>query len=159
MLITQDLEEQIQAFQNKCRRRMLCVSCREHKTNECTFQQANVLAGRQYLLSTVKRRKLSWFSPVCWQDTVPNGILQCEAKVVVTQEDRVNLERTISRNGQASRCCLSCALQPTVSYRWTTITGDATVGVPQRRLCVTGISLVSYYPSRLKLKVTVINKH
>ena len=38
------------------------LSYREQKTNEYVWQQVSILAGRQeLLLSTVKRRKLSWF--------------------------------------------------------------------------------------------------
>ena len=44
---------------------------REHKTNEYVWQQVIILAGRRgLLLSTVKRRKLSWFSYVCRHDTL-----------------------------------------------------------------------------------------
>ena len=41
------LESRIKAFENKCCRRMLGISYREHKTNEYAWQQVNVLAGHQ----------------------------------------------------------------------------------------------------------------
>ena len=42
-----------------------------------TWQQANILAGRQeLLLVTVMRRKLSWFGHVCRHDTLPEIMLQ-----------------------------------------------------------------------------------
>ena len=52
--------EKIQAFENKCYRRMLGKSHSEHKTNEYVWHQVHILAGRQELLqSTIKCRKLS----------------------------------------------------------------------------------------------------
>ena len=75
-----DLERCIQAFENKCYRRMLGISYREHKTNECVWQQVSILAGPcELLLSTVKRRKSrksSWFWYVCHHDTLLKIILQ-----------------------------------------------------------------------------------
>ena len=44
----------------------------ERKTNEYVWQHVSILAGRhELLLSTVKRRKLSWFRHVCYHDTLP----------------------------------------------------------------------------------------
>ena len=49
----------------------LGISYREHKTNEYVWQQVNILARRQeLLLSTVKRRNVSWFGQVCRRDTL-----------------------------------------------------------------------------------------
>ena len=56
---------------------MLGTSYTKHKTNEHVWQQVNILAGRHaVLLSTVKRRNLSWFGHVCHQDWLPKIILQ-----------------------------------------------------------------------------------
>ena len=53
------------------------ISYREHKTNEYVPQQVSLLAGHQkFLLSTVKRRKYSWFGHVCRLDTLLTTILQ-----------------------------------------------------------------------------------
>ena len=58
--LTADMERIIQALENKCSRRMLGISHKEHKVDEYAWQQINILTGRQeLLLSTVKRRKLS----------------------------------------------------------------------------------------------------
>ena len=66
--LTADLERRIQAFENKCYRSMLGISYREHKTNEYVWQKVSILAGPQEpLLSTITRRKLSWFGHVCRQ--------------------------------------------------------------------------------------------
>ena len=55
----------------------LGLSYKEHKTNEYVWQQVNILAGRrEFLLSTVIRRKLSWFGHVCRHDTPPTIIPQ-----------------------------------------------------------------------------------
>ena len=56
---------------------MLGISCPEHKTTDYVWQQVSILAGPQeFLLSTVKRRKLSWLGHVCRHDTLPKIILQ-----------------------------------------------------------------------------------
>ena len=83
-----------QCRQNKCYRRMLGISCREHKTNECVWQQANILAGRQQLLlSTVKHRTLSWFGHVCRRGTLPKIIIQGTVEDSHnTEEDRMIME-------------------------------------------------------------------
>ena len=73
--LTTDQERRIQAFEHKCYRRLLGASYREHKTNEYVRQQISVLAKRQeFLLSIVKRRKLSWFGHICRQSTLPKVI-------------------------------------------------------------------------------------
>ena len=49
--------------------------------NEFIQQQIDVLAGRQeFLLSTVKRRKISWFGHVCKYDMLPKTKLQTTVK-------------------------------------------------------------------------------
>ena len=74
---TWDLERWIQAFESKCYMRMLGISYREHKTNEYVWQQVDILVRRQeLLLSTFKRRRLSWFGHVCRHATLPKIILQ-----------------------------------------------------------------------------------
>jgi hypothetical protein len=87
--LTADLERRIQAFENKCFRRMLGISYREHKTNEYVWQQVSILAGPQeLLLSTVKRRKLSWFGHVCRHDTLPKIILDGPVDVIIAPRCR-----------------------------------------------------------------------
>ena len=44
--LTADLERRILAFENKCYRRMLAISYREHKTNEYVWQPVDILARR-----------------------------------------------------------------------------------------------------------------
>ena len=64
-------------------------------------------------MSTVKRRKLSWFGHVCSHDTLLKIILQVPWMESVTEVDRESCERTTSRNGQASQCHHCSALQRT----------------------------------------------
>ena len=60
------------------------------------------------------------------------------------EEDRVNDGRTSSKNGQASRSRHCCALRMTRG-RWAVTAADASAGVPQRRLSVTGISYSKFH--------------
>ena len=59
---------------------MLNLSHREHKTKEYVWhvwQQVNILVGHEDpLLSTIKRRKLSWLGHVCRHGTLPKITLQ-----------------------------------------------------------------------------------
>ena len=48
--LTADLERRIQAFGNKCFRRMLDISTREHKMNDYVWQQVGILVGPLELL-------------------------------------------------------------------------------------------------------------
>jgi hypothetical protein len=136
--LTADLERRIQAFENKCFRRMLGISYREHKTNEYVWQQVSILAGPQeLLLSTVKRRKLSWFGHVCRHDALPKIILQG----TVDGKRRRGRPRKSWRDnikewtGQSMSSLLRVAED---RRRWAAVTAEASVGVPQRRLGVTG---------------------
>ena len=60
--LTAELEKRIRTFENKCYRKILRVSYHEHKTNEDILEEITARTGKQEpLLSTVNRRKLSWF--------------------------------------------------------------------------------------------------
>ena len=119
---------------------MLGVSYRVHETNEYVAQQVNILAGRQGpLLSTVRRRKLSSFSHVCHYDTLPKIILQ---GTVDGSCRRGRLHKSWKDNimewtGQSMSSLLHIGND---RGRWSVIAVDASVGVPQQRLGVTGIS-------------------
>ena len=105
--LTADLGRRIQAFENKCYRRMIGISDKEHKTNKYVWQQVNILGGhQQLLLSTVKRRRFSWFDHVCHHDTLPKIIRQG----TLVGSPRKSW-REASRTGQASQCCRCCASQ------------------------------------------------
>ena len=72
--------------------------------------KVNILAGRhKLLLSTVKRRKLSWFGHVGRHDMLPKIILQ---GTVDCSRRRGNPRKSLtSKNGQASLCRHCCASQ------------------------------------------------
>ena len=61
------------------------------------------------LLSTVNRRKLSWFGVVCRHDTLSNIMLQGAVDGIRRKEDRVNHGGNTSRHGPASHCRRYCA--------------------------------------------------
>jgi len=136
--LTTDLERRIQAFENKCYRRMLGISYREHITNDYVWQRVNILAGRQeFLLSTVKRRKLSWFGHVCRHNTLSKIILQGNVNGGRRRgRPRKSWKDNIKEwTGQSMSSLLRVAED---RDRWATIAAEASVGVPQRRLGVMG---------------------
>ena len=75
--LTADTERRIQAFENKCYRRMLHISYREHRTNHYVRQIVTTHAGEQEpLITTVKRRKLAWYGHVTRHTSLSKTILQ-----------------------------------------------------------------------------------
>ena len=67
----------IQAFKTKCLRKVLRISCLEHRTNDWVRSIINFLVGPQEsLLATVKRRKFAWFGHVTRYDSFSRTILQ-----------------------------------------------------------------------------------
>ena len=72
-----ETERRIQAFENKCLRKLLQISWTEHKTNEYIRRRVETLAGPQEtLLSTVKRRKLLWFGHNTRHPSLSKTIMQ-----------------------------------------------------------------------------------
>ncbi|XP_076438559.1 uncharacterized protein LOC143277565 [Babylonia areolata] len=60
-----------------CLRRLLHISYKEHKTNDCVRNLVSNLVGPQEpLLATVKRWKMAWFGPVIRHNTLSKTILQ-----------------------------------------------------------------------------------
>ena len=61
----------IQAFENKCLRKLLRIPYLEHKTNDWVRSKINFLVGpREPLLATVKKRELAWFGHVTRHDSL-----------------------------------------------------------------------------------------
>ena len=57
-------ENKLQAFENKCMRKILRISYLEHRTNEYVWDRMRIssIAGPQETITaTIKRRKLAWF--------------------------------------------------------------------------------------------------
>ncbi|GFS01436.1 endonuclease-reverse transcriptase [Elysia marginata] len=72
-----DTERRIQAFENKCLRKLLRISYKEHETNESVRELVVAYVGLQEpLLATVKRHKLAWFGHVTRHDSLSKTILQ-----------------------------------------------------------------------------------
>ena len=74
-------EKRVQAFKTRCLRKLLCIPCLEHKTNDWLRSKINSLVCPQEpLLATVKRWKLALFRHVtCHQSlskTIPHGTLE-----------------------------------------------------------------------------------
>ena len=75
--LTADSTERIQAFENKCYRRMLGISWKDRKTSE--FVQSDIKArGRRQenLLGIVKRRKLAWFGHISRHNSLAKTVLR-----------------------------------------------------------------------------------
>ena len=121
---------------------MLGISYRSHKINEYGYvwQHVSILAGCQnLLLSPVKRRKLSWLSHVCCHDTLPKIVLQGKVddnrrRGRLSKSWKDNIEEWTGQSMSSLLCIADDRRQ------WTVKAVDASVGVPQRRLGVMGIS-------------------
>lgn len=67
----------VQTFETKCFRRLLGISWADRQTNDYVRARVAHLIGHQDpLLSTIKRRKMSWFGHVTRHNTLPKMILQ-----------------------------------------------------------------------------------
>jgi len=72
-----EAERRISTFENKCFRKMLQISYREHKTNEYVHKTVKEHVGNyEHLLAIVKRRKLKHFGHVIRHDNLQKTILQ-----------------------------------------------------------------------------------
>ena len=75
--LTADSTKRIQAFRNKCYRRMLGISWKDLKTNEFVQRGIKARAGQQEnLLGIVKRRKLAWFGHISRHNSLAKTVLQ-----------------------------------------------------------------------------------
>ena len=99
--LTAELQRRMQAMEMKCYCKILCVSYKDHVTNEEVhpkIQQAT--APHEDLLTMVKRHKLQWYGHVCRSSGLAKTILQGTVKGGRRQADRGRGMKT-SRNGQA----------------------------------------------------------
>ena len=75
--LTADSTKRIQAFENKCYRRMLGISWKDRKTNEFVQRGVKARAGQQENLSgIVKRRKFAWFGHISRHNSLAKTVLQ-----------------------------------------------------------------------------------
>ena len=134
----------IQTFENKCYRRMLGISYREHKTSECVWQQVDILARRrELLLSGVASYHGLATSVVvirCWRSYYREQWVDgCRRRGRPRKSWKDNIKEWTGWS-------MSSWLHITDDRgRWAVISADAYAGVPQRRLDVTGISSVPNY--------------
>ena len=76
-----ELQRRIQAMEMRCYRKILCISFKDHVTNEevrAKIQQA--IGPHVDLLTTVKRRKLQWYGHVSRSSGLAKTILQDTVK-------------------------------------------------------------------------------
>jgi len=72
-----EAERRISTFEDKCFRKMLKISYREHKTNEYVHQKVKEYVGKyEHLLTIVKRRKMKYFGHVIRHDNLQKTIVQ-----------------------------------------------------------------------------------
>ena len=75
--LTADSTKRIQAFENKCYRRMLRISWKDRKTNEFVQRGITARAGQQEkLLGIVKRRKRAWSGHISRHNSLAKTVLQ-----------------------------------------------------------------------------------
>ena len=75
--ILAETEKKVQAFENKCLRKLLGIHYWEHKTNEFVRHKVtSILGPQETLLQMIKRRKLAWFGHVARHDSLTKTVLQ-----------------------------------------------------------------------------------
>ena len=79
--LTAELEKRTQAFDMRCYRRLLNISCKDHATNEEIRRKIQAAIGEyDELLTLVKKRKLRWFGHVLRSSGLAKTILQGKVK-------------------------------------------------------------------------------
>ena len=79
--LTAEVKRRIQAMEMRCYCKILCISYKDHVSNEearAKIQQA--IGPHEDLLTTVKRRKLQWYGHVSRSSGLANTILQGTVK-------------------------------------------------------------------------------
>ena len=70
-------EKRISAFENKAHRRLLEINYRHMKTNQYVNETIIQLVGKfEPLLTTIKRRKMSYYGHICRHNSLANTIMQ-----------------------------------------------------------------------------------
>ena len=70
-------EKKISAFENKAHRRLLEINYHQRKTNTYVKETITKLVGKyEPLLTTIKRRKLSYYGYVCRRDSLSKTIIK-----------------------------------------------------------------------------------
>ena len=98
-----DSTKKIQAFENKCYRRMLRISWKDRKTNE--FAQRGIKARarqQENLLGIVKRRKHAWVGHISRHNSLAKTVMQATLEAE-SGEDRLKLGRQPKRMDQTGQ--------------------------------------------------------
>ena len=75
--LTAELEKRTQAFERRCYRRLMNISCKDHVTNEEVRRKIQAAIGEyDELLTLVKKRKLRWFGHVSRSSGLAKTILK-----------------------------------------------------------------------------------
>ena len=78
---TAELQRRIQAVEMRCYRKILCISYKDHVTNEEVHAKVQQAIGpHEDLLTIVKRRKLQWYGHVSRSSGLAKTILQGTVK-------------------------------------------------------------------------------
>ena len=100
------LKERIQAFETKCKKKLLRISYLEHQTNGWVRSKINFFVGPlEPLPATVKKQKLAWFGHVtCHTTACPKPPFRAPWRVGEAVAGRENAGWTTSKNGHPCPC-------------------------------------------------------
>ena len=96
--LTADILKKLQATEMRCFRKLLGISYRDHITNDAVRDRIRQAIGPyDYILTTVKKRKLKWFGHVSRSSGLAKTILQGTRQ---EGADKRSVGRIISLSGQ-----------------------------------------------------------
>ena len=79
--LTAELQRRMQALEMMCYRKIICISCKDHVTNEEVCAKIQRAVGpHEDLLTIVKKRKLQWYGHVSRSSDLAKTILQGSVK-------------------------------------------------------------------------------
>ena len=94
--LTAELQRRVQAMEMRCYRKILCISCKDHVTNEEVNNRIKQAIGPyEDLLTMVKRWKLKWYRYV----SRTSGMTKTPLREQEDEEDRRRSGRTPSKTG------------------------------------------------------------
>ena len=102
LTLTAELQRRIQAMEMKCYRKILCISYKDHATNEEVRAKIRQAIGpHEDLLTIVKTRKLQWYGYVSRSSGLSKNIVQGTVKEVRKQNRHKKKWGETSGTGQA----------------------------------------------------------
>ena len=78
--LTEELQRKIQAMEMRCYPKILCISYKDHVTNEDVPAKIQQAIGPHKDLTVAKRRKLQWYGHVSCSSGLAKTILQSTVK-------------------------------------------------------------------------------